>query len=218
MRVLNGFFLMLVFVATTSCATRHFRDTALYHPSGRAKPLVAVLPVINSVGSGDVGWDLSQEMTEEIRKKVSDSSRIFLFKSQANLAQAIALNSADLGKLSTVESQNLSPAEFVVVTELIDQSQHSKGYKNEKRTYLNEVGVKVTVAMRLRVIDLRGKEPRVVLQEVVTQTQDVGKGYLGVDYSKTPWGTVAFANTPLGMAHSKIVREIVSHVEGYIGL
>jgi hypothetical protein len=210
MKLLKILFLILPILATTGCGARHFRDTALYHPSGRSKPVVAVLPVINSVESASVSWDLSREMTEEIRKRVADSSRIYLLNSQASLATSLALNHPDIHKISPDTSTNLAPAEFVVVTELIDQSADKKGAKDSSET--------IKMAMRLRVIDLRGKEPRVVLQEVVRHNQEVAKGYLHCDYAKTPWGSSAFVNTPLGMAHSKIVREIVAHIEGYIGL
>ena len=44
----------------------------------------------------------------------------------------------------------------------------------------------------------------------------VSKAYLNADYVKTPWGTEQYHNTPMGMAHAKIVRELVSHVEGYV--
>lgn len=50
------------------CA-RNYRDTTLYQLSGRQKPIVAVLPVIDNTSANNLRWDLSRELTDEIRKE-----------------------------------------------------------------------------------------------------------------------------------------------------
>lgn len=71
--------------------------------------------------------------------------------------------------------------------------------------------------MRVRILDVRGSEPKIILQEVIDHDHVIPHFYVGCDYEKMPWGTAAFEQTPMGVAHAKIIKELISHVEGYIG-
>jgi hypothetical protein len=71
--------------------------------------------------------------------------------------------------------------------------------------------------MRLRVLDIRNEQPKIILQEVLNHEHVVTRAYLNCDYEKSRWGTEAYERTPMGIAHSRIVRELVSRVEGYVG-
>src|ERR1700733_894647 len=73
------------------CA-KQYRDTTLYQLSGRQKPIVAVLPVINHIADTNLTWDLSRELTDEIRKKVYDSKRIYLLRDGSSLEIAKVLS------------------------------------------------------------------------------------------------------------------------------
>lgn len=193
-------------------------DTTLYHSSGRSKPTVAVLPVINSTGNTLVNWDLSREMTEEIRKRVYTSARLYMVREGGSMELAKQLNIPNPNEISNIGFQKMGNAEFVVVAELIDQKETPYGIqKGKEKPHLDEVGAILSLAMRLRVLDVRGDRPKIILQEVLNQEQVVSRAYLNCDYEKACWGTEAFERTPLGMAHSKIAREIVARVEGYIG-
>ena len=133
-----------------------------------------------------------------------------------SLAKAKELNIPDLSQLPKNARQDLGAAEFVIVAELIDQHQTSYGL-GSNRPFLDEVGAVLSVVMRVRLLDLRHDEPQVILQEIINQDHMVSRPYLKTDYTKAPWGTTAFDRTPVGLAHSKMVREIVGRVEGYVG-
>lgn len=216
--------LSIVFVATiatlfSGCAN-HYRDTALYSSSGRAKPLIAVLPVIDSTDKKPYNWDLSQEFTTEIRKHVADSSRLYLLNVGGATSISAALNTPHVDEIPDTLLDALAPAEFVLVSEVIDERITPVGLKNANasRPHLADTGTKISLAIRLRVIDLRGKEPKIALQEVIYEDHDVSKAYSTGDHNKCPWGDVKYGLTPIGMAHSKAIRKLVAHVEGYVGL
>lgn len=213
---------VLTFTLVLAGCAKHYRDTALYHSSGRAKPLVAFLPVINSSGY-EVKWDVSQELTTEFKNHAAESSRIYLLNNEGALSLAQALNVPEVHTVSQAVYECLSPAEFVVVAELIEDQENIAGLKNAKnakgaRPHLNEVSAELCVAMRIRVVDLRGAQPKLVLQEVVSQNLDYGREYIRTDYNKIPWGSAGYANTPRGMVHNKLICESLAHIEGYIGL
>lgn len=194
------------------------RDTTLYHRSGRAKPIVAVLPVIDSTEEKRVGWDESREMTEEIRKRVFTSQKLYLLREAGSQELAKELNVPNPKNLPKEPLEKLGAAEFVIVAELIDEKEMRYGYGGgSEKPYLEEVGAVLSLALRVRVLDIRNQQPKVILQEVLNHEQIVGRPYLNCDYEKAPWGTEAYERTPLGISHTKIARELVARVEGYVG-
>lgn len=195
------------------------RDTTLYHRSGRAKPIVAVLPVIDNTAEKLVSWDVSNEITEEIRKRIFTSPKLYLLREGGSLDLAEQLNMANPAELAKQTEQKLGAAEFIVVAELIDQNEKPFGVPgaSSEKPHLEEVGSVISMAMRVRVLDVRGEHPRIILQEVLSHEQIVSRAYLNCDYGKSCWGTEAYERTPLGIVHNKMVRELVARVEGYVG-
>ena len=72
------------------------------------------------------------------------------------------------------------------------------------------------MAVRIRVLDLRGAHPKVVLQELVKSSYYVPKTLLPINYNEVVWGSEEYATTPMGIAHAEIVGEIVSRLSDYI--
>lgn len=218
-KVVLGVLFLGCMVVLGGCAS-HYRDTALFYRDGRAKPLVAVLPVINSAGAQKVAWDVCEELTEGLRHQITDSSKIYLVDTAASVRCAETLNAPRLEQFPAGIKEGLSPAEFVIVAELLNQQQMPYGLQKapSKKAHLKQVGADLALSMRIRVIDLRGDAPTVVLQEVVTENYDVAKAYLHTDYKRMAWGTPAYKCTPMGMAHAKLISEVIAHAEGYIGV
>lgn len=214
------YYLLVISVVAAMCTSCNFstRDTTLYQQSGRQKAIVAVLPVINQLQSDDLSWDLSQEFTDEIRQHVYVSPTLYLLRNQGSLEVAQALSAPLLSDIPRATVRSLGAAEFVVVAELIEQNESKYGLDSvsERRVLKNDAGAVLDLAMRLRVLDMRGDTPKIILQEILNNKHVVARAYMNNDYSKTPWGTEAFQCTPLGLAHSRMVREIVARVESYI--
>jgi len=187
----------------------------LYDRTGGAKPIIAVLPVIDSTEGTKLSWDVSKEITERIRERMVASNRLYLWKEGGNLEIAKELNVANPTKLSKSVCDQLGDTEFVLVTELIEHQEKTFGIADKPS--LEEVGADLGVRVRARVIDVRGNAPCIVLQEIISYDDKVNRAYLSCDYEKACFGTEAFERTPIGMAHSKITRELVARVEGYIG-
>jgi len=200
-----------------SCAPT-YRDTSLYQRSGRQKAIVAVLPVINSATDAEVTWDLSREFTDEIRNRVYDSPKVYLLRDHGSREVAERLNIPNPAMIPVSQVKDLGAAEYAVVTELVEQKESPYGSRStaDDHPLKGNDGYVLNISMRVRVIDLRHDQPKVILQEVMNNEHVIAHAYMSCDYSKTPWGTEAFQRTPLGLAHSKIVRELVARVESYI--
>jgi hypothetical protein len=200
-----------------SCG-RSYTDTSLYEKTGQIKPTVAVLPCIVKENEIDVSWDLSQEFTEELRRRVFESPKVYLEKGDETIEVAKALLTPNPKLLPTAPLKELEHADFVLVTEIVEQRQTPYGFPSlqEHKGHLEESGAILALTMRVRVIDRRHGTAKVVLQELMETKQVVAKPYLQTDYQRVKWGTEPFLHTPLGMAHSKMLREVVAHVESYI--
>jgi len=205
------FAMAIAALAGTGC-TRQYRDTSLYQRTGQMKPIVVVLPVINSTGQRFGEWDLAREFTDEIRKKVFDSSKLYLLRETGTMDLAKELNIPNPMEIPLDLQERMGPAEYVIVAELINQQEipYSVGGRKEPD------GAVLELAMRVRVIDIHHDKPRVILQEIVDHEHIIAQPYLNTDYAKMCWGTDAYDSTPLGMAHHHVVRELVAHVESYI--
>lgn len=207
---MRGLILALA-AAVLVCAgcTRNYGDTSLYQISGRQKPVVAVLPVINQTSVTDIPWDLSRELTDEIRKRVYDSKRIYLLREGSSLDVAQLLSVPNPMAISRTAAESLGAAEYAVVTEIV--AQEEKTYRGR-----SESGAVLSHGLRVRVLDLRKGTPKVILQEILDKDYVVARAYMNCDYSKMAWGTDAYNHTPMGMAHNRLVRELVGRVESYI--
>lgn len=204
---------VILAIATASLlcggCVRHCGDTSLYQISGRQKPVVAVLPVINETSMTNIPWDLSLELTDEIRKKVYESKRIYLHREPSSLDVAALLSTPNPRAISRVAAESLGDADYAIVSEIIEQKE--KTYSNR-----NAVGAILSLALRVRVLDLRDETPKVILQEVLDKDYVVARAYMRCDYEKMAWGTEAFNYTPMGLAHNRLIRELVRRAEAYI--
>lgn len=211
---MKAFAIALLSLICTGCAP-NCRDTSLYQRTGQIKPIVCVMPVINQTGVHPEQWDFSREFTDEIRKRVYDSSRLYLLRESGSLEFARELNIPNPMEIPSDLRERMGAAEYIVVAELIDQAEKPYGLGGS-RPYHEEIGSVLSIAMRVRVIDIRKEKPRVILQEIIDYDHIIAKPYLNADYNKAYWGTEAYESTPLGMAHNKVVRELVAHVENYV--
>jgi hypothetical protein len=204
----------VIALLATGCVN-NLRDTTLYHSTGRQKAIVAVLPVISHVDPKSVDWDLSREFTDEIRKRVYESTKIYLLRDASSPEISEAFTAIDPTTLPSSLVARLQPAQFAIVAELLDQQQTPYG-QTAFRAKAEESGALLETKMRVRVIDLRFGEPKVIFQDLLEQQYDISRAYLNCNWEKMGWGTEAFQRTPMGLVHSRLVRELVARVESYI--
>ena len=105
-----------------------------------------------------------------------------------------------------------------MVAEIIEQDEEKYGVApvTWEPIWTEEVGSVLSLALRVRVLDLRKETPKVILQEVLDSDYVIARAYMNCDYSKHPWGTASFAYTPMGIAHNRLIRTVVSRIEAYI--
>ena len=184
---------------------------SLYHEDGRAKPAVAVASMIDTT-SFDCAWSLSEEITSMVVDKIAHTGKIFV---QSSVDSPFAENpfGNDLAWMKR-EFQN---QEFVVFLELVEHNMTpvTRGKKSQP-IYSQEMASNLNSAVRVRVIDLRGHTPKIVLQEMIRDSYYIPKMIIPVNYNEIVWGSNEYQSTPMGIAHHQLIQEIVTRVSDYV--
>ncbi len=180
-----------------------------YHEDGRAKPVAAIASMIDTT-SFDAPWSLSEELTSMITSQIGQTGKIFVSSKEDD---SFAEN--PFGQDLSWVKREFSDREFAVFLELVEH-EIAPVSKAKKDFSPQEISSNLNIAIRLRVIDVRGTTPKIVLQEMVRDSYFIPKTLIPVDYNTTVWGSPEFQKSPMGIAHAQIVREIVSRVSDYI--
>lgn len=197
----------LVALTASSCA---MHQQGSYHPKlyskgSKAKGVVSVLPVFFRSGKVTeiLPWNLQTEFTEEISKRFAASDKLLLIKNNVPLSSVEQFYSPIASNISTNVSAQFLPAEFVIATELLEQT--TKTIANQDY---------ISASIRVRVFDIRRNQVSMIYQEIVEATQPVAA--TASDYHRYGWKTKHFDATPMGIMHHRLFREMVTRVEGYV--
>jgi hypothetical protein len=183
-----------------------------YHKDGRAKPKVALLPVIDSSES-DLPWSLSKEFTEGLQGRFVKQSNLFLLHDYNLVRLKKSLNpfTEESSWLQEMETS----AEFVVFVELAEHHLISK-IDESLFNITNAPSYNLSVNVRVKVVDIRQKQPKTILQEMFQENYTIPWQLSSIDYEKTTWGKTSFFISPMGLAHAGLIRKISQQIEDYI--
>ncbi|MCB1107957.1 MAG: hypothetical protein KDK76_07680 [Chlamydiia bacterium] len=199
------------------CSTKGSHDQATrFHDSGRAKPSVAFIPVFDR-SSASVGWSLADEFSDQLRSHFLKRNNLYLSIPEdinhivANLSDENNPFSNNIGWIK----ETFGAYEFVIFSELVEHDIHSKPLKGnfiDKITPSSEL----SLTMRIRIFDLRGKVPEVILQEFVHQDHLIPRPSNISEPAPEKWKKMTFMVSPMGLAHAQFSKEIIRRVEDYI--
>lgn len=196
-------FSFLFFVSCNNDSTNH--QVSRFYDDGRSRPIIAISSVIDST-SCEMPWSLSEELTQLIRTNLGTNKNIYI--SSTEEMDEILTNSDNPFDVNINWMKNrFEQNEFLVFLELL------KHEEIKKDTITN-----LDMSMRLRIIDVRAKEPKIILQECINDNYYVAKGAIKTDYRNVVWGTSEFSNSRMGMAHKQLANQIASRISDYIAL
>ncbi len=186
--------------------------SVIERPALKGRPIVALLPVAD-LSRHDLSWNVSHELTESIRKHVSEHNRLYLIsKDQIDEIQHKSAQRDPFGIETGWVKKAYPLNEFVAFFELVE---------HREIPLVNGEGspAQLSVAMRVRVFDLRTEQATVVLQEIIEQSHHIPKQFTRNQFNEVPqasWGDEMFEISPLGIAHEKLCQELATRVEDYI--
>jgi hypothetical protein len=180
-----------------------------YHEDGRAKPVASIASVIDTT-SFDAAWSLSDELTSMIGAQIGQSGKIYLTAKEDDV-----FSENPFGQDLSWIKREFPDREFAVFLELVEHEIVPVS-KAKKDLPSQEVSSNLNIALRLRVVDVRTAMPKIVLQEMVRESYFIPKTLIPTDYNSIVWGTSEFLRSPMGIAHTEIVKEVSSRISDYI--
>lgn len=170
---------------------------------------IFLAPVINSSGE-EFPWDLSQEFTAQIANELLQGGKFHLVREGRK--EHLNLKNNPFGSDITWMKNSYNSAEFVCFVEILQHEENA----NKTRPIMNSASEVLELTARLRVVDLRGQAPKLVLQEVFKQSQFVPEQYTSDKFKAPAPELIHFSMSPVGIAHQKISREIAKRTRDYI--
>ncbi|MCB1117407.1 MAG: hypothetical protein KDK50_02365 [Chlamydiia bacterium] len=205
-------------ILAMGCNRSSTNQISLFKDDGHRKASIAFVPVIDNSES-ELPWSLSEEFTEAISHKLSSRGGVHI-ASESDVTSALDnLDSScqPFGQDLNWMKKAFPNQEFVVFAELVDHYLHT--HPNQKIAELEDGRYSfLDLTMRLRIVDLRDDEPKIVLQELIHHDHNIPKLFANIDYNEKHWGKTSFTITPVGLAHSQLIREVVGRLDDYISI
>jgi hypothetical protein len=197
--MLRTLLLFVLSLFTISCGP-HYADYFPYHDDGTPKPQVALLPVIDS-SNIKVPCNLSEEMTKSIRYEIMNTGELFLLADQDVQAGLVKIGNADWFESDQAFVQQYCDSDFVAIVELIN---------HEKSPCVKEGMSKLKLSARIKIVDLRCRNPRIIAQEIINNE------YLVCLAQPVCPEAEPFHITSVGRAHRSFAIEIAIRMENLI--
>jgi hypothetical protein len=188
-------------------------EQARFYQSGQAKPIVAIVPMIDSTKSS-LPWNLSEELTSAVHYRLMRKDRLYLVdrEKMGILIKRSPSSQSPFGIDLDWIKKTFFENEFVVFMELLSheelpiQAQDAPSSKDAQLSF----------SMRLRIIDLRREEPSIVLQEIINSSHHLPTQFSSSHFLQMEWGKENYNTSPLGISHAELSKEIASRIEDYI--
>ncbi len=206
---------LVISLFLAGCQNNQGKDFCRFHEDGKAKPVVAMIPIIDST-SFDMSWSLSDEFTSILRKRMSLKDTLFV--SQYDETKTISYAQEPFGADISWASSTFDSNEFIVFLEFLEHEiVPDKKYSSSAESLGNEkIAKNLNMSARIRIVDIRNKTPKIILQEVIKDSYFISKNLLQPNYEVSSWGTNEYLATPLSMAHMQFAKNIVERISDYI--
>jgi hypothetical protein len=163
-----------------------------------------------------VQWDISHEITNEVVDSMLDRSTLNITPLAHYRGAIDQIAGADLFGKDLSFANHFASNDFLVLMELVKHD--TVPYNKEHFPHItsrrsSECHSVLELGVRLRVLDLRSEEPRIVLQEFVECDQLITKRAAQIDYSLLDCESKSYHDTPLALAHQVLAQEIAEKVE-----
>ncbi len=207
--------LSLLLLLLVGCAKQtSTSEQVLFHDDGVVKPKLAVVKVIDS-STHTLDWDLGAEFTDLLMENLYSRSKFYLTDDFHMLGNKQLKNlelspySDDMGWLQEINSGS----DFILFTEILEHKiTHPLNTGYNPLSHIKTLHI----AVRICVLDIRKKTPKVVLQEIIRKESSIPFNFGSYKDQKNSLSKSAFVLSPLGLAHKNILSEVNEQIEDYI--
>ena len=202
-------------VVAVGCGFRG-NDLSSYQEDATPMPRVALLPLRDSSGNL-LPWDVAEELFVGLKTGLMDQGGL-LFVRETEIAGLDGWSGeSDLFAADLSHFEGVTGCDFVVIMELTGHERQPYRRGSFEPLYLCQADqVEVLVMeVQVRIIDLRGRRPRVVLHELATSNHMVPRGAPSSDADKR-WGRELYPATPMGQAHRRLVSDLCRRLQSVV--
>lgn len=181
--------------------------------STAVKPIVTLVPIIDNSKS-ELNWRVGDELTAALDYRLASNDRLFLSDLKKTCARISSFDNPFSADYQWVKKA-FPKDEFVVFLELI---QHDEVLRQDKKHPVEPelCAADLNLSMRVRVFDVRNAKPKVVLQELVTDSHFIPRAFTHLNFVQDSWEEESFSISPLGLAHDALVKTLAKRIEDYI--
>jgi hypothetical protein len=210
------FSVSLLALIAGGCVDNQNNSQAYHQSAGQHKPIVSVVPIIDNTNN-DYPWNLSDELSSSIYYRLAQRDRVSINKvSQVRAKTKQIVDGQNPFGLDISWVKNVFHGDqFVVFLELVEHEEIPK-QSRKRPTDPQNCSADLNMNMRIRVLDLRENEPKVILQEFVRDSHFIPRPFTQANFFQVAWGDECFNISPLGLAHANFTKEIASRIEDYI--
>lgn len=198
----------------TGCQKDNDSTTALSE-SKITKPAVAIVPLIDN-SEQSLGWNISDEITYTLCSKLDQKNLFNLALPSQIRTQTKRMKGKNnpFGEDIAWMKQVFAEEDFVVFLELLEHREIPK--ETSKPTPPAMLAADLKVGLRIRIIDNRGETPKVTLQEILQDSHFIPRQFNQYNFDQCSWDTEEFGLSPVGIAHSQLIKEVKDRIESYI--
>ncbi|WP_042240153.1 hypothetical protein [Neochlamydia sp. S13] len=156
---------LIICLLTISCGSR-YGDFYPMHDDGKAKPRVVLLPTVDATErSSSVDY-----LIKQTRYQLRERGSLYLYPQECVEKQLEKIKKVSFFDPDFSFVKNFGGADVIVATELVEYRKDRYGEVEVKcmPPHLHNKNL-LTMKLKVRMIDLRGEQPTVVLQEIMTE-------------------------------------------------
>lgn len=205
--------LCMLSLLLVGCGPRYC-DYYPYHEDGRSKPAMTILPIQDKSDSG-LSWNVAMEVDQYLRYKMLDEGNLYLLP-ESSCGEAITDHNINYFGSDLTFAKHCRQSEFVTVMELIEHK--IVPYESGKITPIYPIHNRqcesvLMMKMRVRIIDVRGDTPRIVLQEIVQSNHMLPRDQNNLDYTSYCFGKEPYNRTPIALSHQRLAYDLARRIE-----
>lgn len=211
----------LLFFMAVGCGGPRYIDYFPYHDDGTVKPKVALMPILDS-SNNQLPWNIAEEIWEGIYAELMDSGEFYVVS-----PEEIGPCSAQRKPIDFFSNQEpffsnaFNNTDFIVGMEITERSIEvcdpcTLAVKHSLDSHPSNL--KMTVRLRIKILDIRFCEPKIILYEVFSTcyTATQSQVYLDLDEAIC-WKDEAYSKSYCGIGHRRLIRELTKRLEEVIG-
>ncbi|MBM3199008.1 MAG: hypothetical protein FJZ58_07155 [Chlamydiae bacterium] len=212
------FSLCLLAGCVVSCGPRPETSSAVSTQMQSLAPRVAILPLIDN-SEQSLSWNISDEFTYTLCSRLDQKGLLQIAPLSRIKAHMKKMRSTynPFGSDLAWTKQVFAEEDFVVFLELIEHREELNMPSARQANVSPEtLSAELNICLRLRILDLRKQEPVITLQEIFQESHFIPRQFTKVNFHQATWNTEEFALSPVGIAHTQLLKQLKSRIEDYI--